>query len=121
MAVSLRVFLIASAIVVLLFIVRKIKKSQMKTMDAFFWLLFSLSFVALAAFPQIAASLAALLGFQAASNFVFVYVIAVLVVRDFTSTVKYARLRDRFDLLAEEAALGGLTPASTEAEPNERR
>lgn len=105
MATSLRVVLVVSALIVLLFMVRKIKKSQMKAMDAFFWLLFSLSFVVLAAFPQIAAYLAALLGFQAASNFIFVYVIAVLVVRDFSSSVKYSNLRDRFDNLVEEFAL----------------
>lgn len=105
MATSLRVVLVASALIVLLFMVRKIKKSQMKAMDAFFWLLFSLSFVVLAAFPQIAAYLAALLGFQAASNFIFVYVIAVLVVRDFSSTIRYVQLRDKFDTLVQEMAL----------------
>ena len=105
MATSLRLVLVASALIVLVFMVRKIKKSQMRAMDAFFWLLFSLSFVVLAAFPQIAAYLAALLGFQAASNFIFVYVIAVLVVRDFSSTIRYAQLRERFDALVEEIAL----------------
>lgn len=107
MATSLRIVLVASALIVLLFMMGKIRKSQMKAMDASFWLLFSLSFVVLAAFPQIAAHLAALLGFQAASNFIFVYVIAVLVVRDFSSSVKYSRLRDRFDNLVEEFALSG--------------
>lgn len=105
MATSLRIVLVASALIVLLFMMGKIKKSQMKAMDAVFWLLFSLSFVVLAAFPQIAGVLASFLGFQAASNFVFVYVIAILVVHDFASTVKYACLRDRFDLLVEEIAL----------------
>ena len=96
MSISLRVVLVASALVVLLFMVRKIKKSQMKAMDAFFWLIFSLSFVLLAAFPQIAGYLACLLGFQASSNFIF---------RDFVSTIRYAQLRDRFDALVEEVAL----------------
>lgn len=105
MAASLRVVLVVSALVVLLLMVRKIRKSQMKAMDAFFWLLFSLSFVVLAAFPDVATYLALALGFQAASNFVFVYVIAVLVVRDFAFTVRFAQLRDRFDLLVEEIAL----------------
>lgn len=105
MAVSLRAVLVVSAFLVLIFIVRKIKCSQLKAMDAFFWLLFSFSFVALAAFPQVASNLAAFFGFQAASNFVFVYVIAILVVREFSSTIKYAQLRDRLDLLVEEIAL----------------
>lgn len=105
MTVSLRVLLVASAIFVLVFVVRKIRKSQLQVLDAVFWLFFSLSFVILALFPQIASTLASLLGFQAASNFVFLYVIAVLVVRDFSQTVKLARLRERFNILNEEIAL----------------
>ena len=59
----------------------------------------------LAVFPELAAWLAHLLGFQAASNFVFVYVIAVLVMRDFSSTVKIAALRKKINGLIQEIAL----------------
>lgn len=105
MTTSLRILLVSSAVFVLVFVVRKIRKSQLQVMDAVFWLFFSLSFVLLAVFPQIASALASLLGFQAASSFVFLYVIAVLVVRDFSQTVKLARLRDRFNALLQEVAL----------------
>lgn len=105
MASSLRVLLIASAALVLFFIARKIRKSQIHALDALFWLGFSLSFVILAMFPRLSESLAHLLGFQAASNFVFVYVIAVLVIRDFSNTLKYAALRDRFEDLLSEIAV----------------
>lgn len=54
MSISLRVLLIVSAAVVLLFVVRKLKKSQMQVLDSLFWLLFSLSFVMLGIFPEIA-------------------------------------------------------------------
>lgn len=105
MTLSLRIVLIASAIAVLLFMIRKIRKSQIQTLDSVFWLFFSLSFVILAVFPELAQVIAALLGFQAASNFVFLYVIAALVVRDFTMTVKYAQLRDKLNSLIQEIAL----------------
>ena len=36
MSISLRVLLIVSAAVVLLFVVRKLKKSQMQVLDSFF-------------------------------------------------------------------------------------
>lgn len=105
MTSSLRALLIVSAALVLFFIARKIRKSQIQALDALFWLGFSLSFVILALFPSLSESLAHLLGFQAASNFVFVYVIAVLVVRDFSNTLKYAALRDRFEELLSEIAI----------------
>lgn len=107
MSVMLRIFLLVSAIFVLVVIVRRLKKAQIQVMDSIFWLLFSLSFVVLSIFPGIASALAEVLGFQAASNFVFLYVIAVLVLRDFTMTVKYARLRDKLDELVQELSLRG--------------
>ena len=104
-SVMLRVFLVLSAAVVLAVIVRRLKKSQIQVMDSIFWLLFSFSFVILAVFPQVASFFARLLGFQAASNFVFLYVIAILVLRDFSMTMKYAKLRDKLDQLVQEIAL----------------
>lgn len=105
MTASLRALLVVSALLVCLFVLHKIRKAQLQVMDAVFWLLFSLSFVVLAVFPEIASTISAALGFQAASNFVFLYVIAILVMRDFAMTVKFARLRDRFESLVKEIAL----------------
>lgn len=105
MSALLRLVLLISAVLVMLLIAHRLKKSQIQVMDSIFWLLFSLSFVILSLFPRIASFLANALGFQAASNFVFLYVIAILVLRDFTMTVKYAHLRDKLDQLVQELAL----------------
>lgn len=105
LSTMLRVVLFVSALIVLAVIIRRLKTSQIQVMDSIFWLLFSFSFVLLAIFPQIASILASMLGFQAASNFVFLYVIAILVLRDFSMTVKYAKLRDKLDQLVQELAL----------------
>lgn len=102
---SLRVVLVVCAALVLLFIIRRIKKSKFEVMDSVFWLFFSLSFVLLAVFPQIASFFAHLLGFQTSANFVFVYVIAVLVMRDFSNTAKIAALRKKVEGLIQEVAL----------------
>lgn len=105
MTLMLRYFLIVCALLVLVFIIRKLKKAQIQVLDSIFWLLFALSFVILAAFPQIAYALSGLLGFESPSNFVFLYVIAVLVYREFTNTVKFSRQRRRLDSLVQEVAL----------------
>lgn len=101
----LRIVLIVCAACSLFFIVRRLKKNQLDVMDTIFWLFLSLSFVVLAVFPELTVWLAHLLGFQAASNFVFVYVIAVLVMRDFSNTVKIAALRKKINGLIQEIAL----------------
>lgn len=105
MANSLRFFLFVCAAAVLLFVLRKIKKSQINTMDAVFWIFFSFTFVIFALFPELASGISHLLGFQTSANFIFLYVIAVLVIRDFSMTVKYAQLRERVNELVQEFAL----------------
>ena len=105
MSISLRALLIVSAAIVLLFVVRKLKKSQIQVLDSLFWLLFSLSFVILGIFPEIASDCAALFGFVSPSNLVFLYVIAVLVVRDFCNSLRLARLEERLNSLVQAVAL----------------
>lgn len=102
---TLRALLIFFAVVVFYFVIRKLKKAQMQVLDSLFWLLFSISFVLLGIFPEIAVRIADLLGFMSASNFVFLYVIAVLVVRDFTSSVRLARQEERLNMLVQSIAL----------------
>ena len=102
---TLRVLLVFFAFVVFYFVIRKLKKAQMQVLDSLFWLLFSTSFVLLGVFPNIAVRIAGLLGFMSASNFVFLYVIAVLVVRDFTISVRLAKQEERLNSLVQAAAL----------------
>ena len=73
MSTSLRVLLIVSAALVFCFVVRKIKKSQMQVLDSLFWLLFSVSFVLLGVFPEIASYFSDVFGFISPSNLVFLH------------------------------------------------
>ena len=105
MSISLRVLLIVSAAVVLLFVVRKLKNTQMQSLDSLFWLLFSLSFVILGIFPEIAITCSKIFSFVSPSNLVFLYVIAVLVVRDFCNSLRLAKLEERLNSLVQAVAL----------------
>ena len=69
------VFLIFFAVLVLLFIVSKLKRSQMQALDCFFWLVFCLCFVLMAIFPDFTEFISRCFGFMSASNFVFLFVI----------------------------------------------
>ena len=105
MSFSLRVLLIVCAVLVFFFVIHKLKKSQMQVLDSLFWLLFSVSFVILGVFPQIASFLSSLFGFMSASNLVFLYVIAVLVMRDFTNSLRLAKQEERLNSLVQSVAL----------------
>lgn len=106
MSMTLRALLIIFAALVFIFVIRKLRKSQMQVFDSLFWLLFSLSFVLLGVFPEIALFISSELGFMSASNFVFLYVIAVLVMRDFSNSLRISKQEERINSLAQSIALG---------------
>lgn len=97
--------LVICAVLAFAFVLRKIRKSEIRIADSTFWFLFAASLVLLAVFPQIAFFCAEVLGMEAPSNFVFLYVIAVLVIREFLTTVEVSKLRARLSSLAQQEAL----------------
>lgn len=103
--ISLRIMLLVCALLVFAFVLRKLRRAQMQVLDSLFWLLFSVSFVILGIFPQVAIWLSSLFGFISASNFVFLYVIAVLVVRDFCNSLRLSRQEERLNSLVQAVAL----------------
>ncbi|HIS40068.1 MAG TPA: DUF2304 domain-containing protein [Candidatus Aphodovivens avistercoris] len=100
-----RVALVAGAILVFAFVLRKIRHSEIKVADSTFWFLFALSFVLLAVFPQIAFFCSDTLGIESPANFVYLYVIAVLVLHNFSLGVELSKVRSKLVLLIQEEAL----------------
>lgn len=105
MSVMLRVFLVICAIVVLAFVVRKIKKAQLSATGSIYWLLLSLGLVVVAVFPQIAFFFSDLLGVQSPSNFVFLAIIALLLIRQFNLQSQVTQLQTKLTALVQEIAL----------------
>ncbi|MCL1797533.1 MAG: DUF2304 domain-containing protein [Eggerthellaceae bacterium] len=101
----LRILLVVCALLVFVFIIRRIKKAEIHATDTIFWFLFAACFVLLAAIPQIAYFFSDLIGFVSPANFIFLFVIAVLFVREFISTIEIAQLREKLHTLTQEIAL----------------
>ena len=64
MSITLRIVLIIGAILVLLFVIRKIRKSKFEASDALFWLAFSAILVLIAIVPAVSYAVSDLLGFD---------------------------------------------------------
>lgn len=109
MSTQFVIVLVVCAICAFAYILRKIRKSEITIADSTFWFLFAASLVLLAVFPQIAFFFSDVLQIQSPSNFVFLYVIAVLVIREFVSTVELAKLRARLTALTQREALDELS------------
>jgi len=86
-------------------ILRKIRKAEVTIADSTFWFLFALSLVLMGVFRQIPFFFAELFSIESPANFVFVYVIAVLVIREFYATVEVSQLRAKVRNLVQNQAL----------------
>ena len=97
--------LLVGALLTFWLILRKIRKAEVTIADSTFWFLFALSLVLMGVFRQIPFFFADLFSIESPANFVFVYVIAVLVIREFYATVEGSQLRAKLRNLVQNQAL----------------
>lgn len=97
--------LLVGALLTFWLILRKIRKAEVTIADSTFWFLFALSLVLMGVFRQIPFFFADLFSIESPANFVFVYVIAVLVIREFYATVEVSQLRAQLRNLVQNQAL----------------
>lgn len=111
MSLALSLLLIVGALAVFGFMVMKIRASAIDIGDTLFWFVFALVLVVLAVFPGIAIECAYAFGFLSPANFVFLCVVAVLLVNQFALTCKVGELRTKLTTLAQEQGLSGIEGA----------
>lgn len=105
--------LLISALLIFWLILRKIRRSEVTIADSTFWFLFALSLVLMGVFRQIPFFFAGIFGIESPANFVFAYVIAVLILREFYSTVEISQLRARVRGLVQKEALSSRSADTT--------
>lgn len=105
MTVTLRIVLILGAVLCFLFMVHQIRRGRMLIDYAIFWVFFALLLIIFAVFPQIPYWISRILGFDSPSNFVFVFILLILIVREFFVTEHLSRLQVKADELARNIAL----------------
>lgn len=105
MSINYRIVLVLGALIVFVFVLRKLKKTEMSIVNSVFWLLFAAALVIAAVFPGIVFFFSNLIGIESPSNFIFLGVIAFLFIKCFTLTVEVSNLKERLDILAQEIAL----------------
>ena len=105
MSVSLRILLIVAAVITVIWILKKIRKSKVKMEDAIFWLVFSGVLLILAVFPQISFWLSELLGIESPANLVFLLIICLLIEKIFTFSIITSQLEEKVSILSAEIAI----------------
>ena len=105
MTVILRCVLIVVSILLTFFVLKKIRQSKVKIEDSIFWVMFSLMMVVFSNFPGLADILSDFVGTYSTSNFIFMFVIFILLVKVFFLSLKISQLESRVTELIQQLAL----------------
>lgn len=105
MSLTLRVILLVGALCTLFYLFWQIRRSKMLISHTVFWSFFAIGLVVLGGVPQIAVWAANVVGIESPANFVFLIIIFLIIIKQFTSTVKISRLEEKVIELTEYIAL----------------
>jgi hypothetical protein len=106
---GLVIILIAASLITAIFVVRKIRKSQFKIGDTLYWLVFCLFLLLMSIFPKAVSWVSDLIGFEAASNFIFVAIIFLLLVKIFLLDARVSKNEDKLTKLSQRYAIDNET------------
>lgn len=105
MSPQLRILLIIVSFLTAIFVLRKIRKAQMKINDAIPWIVMPIVLLLLGVFPQLAINVAILLGIESPVNFVYLVIIFLLIIIIFSLLIKLSNLEYKLICLVEEVAI----------------
>lgn len=105
MSLTLRVVLIMASLLTMLFMLKRIRNAKVQIEDVIYWIVFSFLLLILSVFPQIAKWCADLLGIDSTVNFVFLAIIFLLLLREFSMTIKVSQMENKIKELTQEIAI----------------
>lgn len=105
MSVWFQVVLISVSILVGGFMLHSIRKSQVQIQDAIFWIFFSFILLVFSIFPILAEAISMMLGIASAVNFIFLFIIFLLLLHQFQLTKRLSKLDTKLKDLAQVIAL----------------
>ena len=105
MTVTLRIILLVAAAVCAIWILFRIRKCKVKMEDAIFWVCMAVVLFILGTFTDISFFLSRLLGIQSPANCVFLLIIAMLIEKVFTLSIKLSQTEEKLEVLTAEIAI----------------
>lgn len=105
MSLGLRILLIVGAVGTMVYFIFQIRRSRMQIGYAVSWTLFSVLLVVMSLFPELFTGLSGLLGFQSPANMIYLAIIFVLLLKQFSMTMKFSRIDEQITGLTQTIAL----------------
>lgn len=116
MSIVLRCALVLVSVLTFMIIVKRIRNAKVQIEYSLFWIVFAAGLLVLAFFPDIAGVAAAVLGIQSPANFIFLFVIFVLLVHQFFNSIKISQMENKLKELTQELAVRELRAKEDEKE-----
>jgi hypothetical protein len=101
----LRAGLFFVSLLTLIFIVRKLRNSQIKLEDSIFWVCVAFLLIVVSIFPQIFFALAKFASIESPANLVFLVFIFILLILGFNLSLYVSRLDTKLKELTQELAI----------------
>lgn len=105
MTLTLQIVLFVISIITFLFVINKIRKSQLNIADAVIWILLSLLLIIMSLCLPFINKIAHAFGFMSTSNFVFTMILFFLLIIVFGQSVKISILNEKVKNLNHYIAL----------------
>ena len=102
---KLQIEMTLAALVLLFLILFALKRSHMSIKISLAWLLLPIIFIIIAIFPDPFANFASWLGFETLANFLFVVIIAAMLIVIFALTLSLSHQQAKITKLAQEISL----------------
>ena len=116
MSVILRIILIVCSILSFLLCIKRIKQAKLKVTNSVVWMLGSLMLVLMSVFSGVVEWLSEKLGFIAPVNFVFLIMIAFLLIQVFIDNIRISELNEKVKDLDHYIALKELNEKEKKGE-----
>ena len=102
---SIQILLFSGSLISLIYTVMRIRKSDVRIMDMFSWIVLSITLVLMSIFPQVIMRLALLFGFEASVNFIFLVIIFYLLFRCFSLSIQLSHEKEKMRSAIEEMTI----------------
>ena len=96
-----RIALIVCSILTTVFMIKKIRNSK----HAIFWLMFAFLLIVISLFPQLTIWGAKLLGIYSSTNFIFLVILFIVIIKLFMATIEISNLEYRIKELSQKIAI----------------
>ena len=105
MSIELRIILLISAVVAVLYIIRKLRQSQLQLMEALYWIIVAFILLLLGVFPMAASVVAKWVGVDSPVNLVYLVMIFIVLLRCFLLSIRVSQMEDTIKDLIEQLAI----------------